>query len=466
MTNEEVTGAHFSPRRRTAVVLTGEGTSVGYLAGVVRALDAAGVRMDVVLGRGVGAIVAAFSAFHAEEKICAEGGLLDAMARERPFRIAPFPRFAAYCLAASFFFFVAPAFLGFVSIIMFPVQALVRELLPAGVEAAPSLLSLLVTTVSPYYLPAVALPVIVLFTGIAARKLASWRRQGRDSFLPEELSRPAIDLAPLARAIEGRLWQTVRGASSDEAPRDKKALGEAFTQLLTQGMGQQGFRELVFYALDTDSGTEVPFMLLKERYGKALAARSESARSEPIDLASEGSAILFDALLSAVSPPGLVPEVPLTLPRGHRFGCEVHRFASSLVSGRGALADAVACGAEQVIYVTASPRGERSGGSVWERLAATALKASLLDDLAWAASTSGVPVFVIRPEVERVAPFELSGRAQTAGDRLAPSVLVDQGARDAERLFIRPLLGDEADLLGPETTVPIDRTWQAGPKEL
>lgn len=467
MTEEEASGAHFSPRRRTAVVLTGEGTSVAYLVGVMRALDAAGVRIDLVLGRGAGALVAAFSAFHAEDKISGEGGLLEAFAREKPFRVARFHRFAISCIATSFFFFAAPALLGLVAIVLFPVQALLRELLPAGSAAAPSLLSVLVTALAPYYLPAVALPMIVLFIALATKKLGGASRERARSFsVTEELTSPALDLAPLAHALELRLWQTVRGASADETPKDGTALGKAYAELATQGMGQHGFREVVFYALDTDVGEEVPFVLLKERFSKKLEARSGPGRSEPVDLGGEGAPILFDALMASVSPPGLVPEVAIRLPRGSRFGGEVHRFASSLVSGRGALADAVACGAEQVIYVTGAHRGERASGSVWERLVATALKTSLEDDLFWAASTSGVPVFVIRPDAERVSAFEVAGRAQPGGERLAPGVLADQGARDAERLFIRPVLGEEAALLGPETTVPVDRSWRAGPSEL
>src|SRR3972149_736713 len=117
-------GMHFSPRRRTAVVLVGEGTGAAYLVGAMRALDAAGVR---------------------------------------PFRIAPIHRFAALCLATSFAFFAAPALLGLVAVVVLPVQALVRGIFPAAAAGSPSWLSGLVSAVEPYYLPAVALPGIVLF---------------------------------------------------------------------------------------------------------------------------------------------------------------------------------------------------------------------------------------------------------------------------------------------------------------
>src|SRR5262245_32969717 len=52
----------YSPRLRTAVVLTGSGTACAYHAGVLRALHEAGVRTDLVAGRGMGAASAMFAA--------------------------------------------------------------------------------------------------------------------------------------------------------------------------------------------------------------------------------------------------------------------------------------------------------------------------------------------------------------------------------------------------------------------
>ncbi len=347
--------AHFSPRRRTAVVLAGEGTQAAYLAGVIRALDAAGVRLDVVLGTGVGALVAAFSAFHAEDKICGEGGLVEAIDRERPFRVAPLYRTAVLCLGIAFALFLAPALLGVVSIVVLPLQAVVRQWRP-DTAMGPAFLSDVVAAVEPYYFPAIAVPVVALFLIVALRMIGSIWRARREGFpsVGKCFLDPALEITPLARMLEGRLWQLVRGTATEDRPRDRRALSEAYVQLLTAGLGQHGFRELVFYALDTDSGAEVPFVVLKDRFSKKLARDERAAngtregRAEPIDLAGDGSSIFFDALVASLSPPGLVPEVGIELPRGNEFGGEVHRFASSLVAGgAGIVADAVALGAEQ-----------------------------------------------------------------------------------------------------------------------
>ena len=52
----------YSPKRRTALVLAGSGTSGAYHAGVLRALDESGVKIDLVVGSGVGTVAAAFAA--------------------------------------------------------------------------------------------------------------------------------------------------------------------------------------------------------------------------------------------------------------------------------------------------------------------------------------------------------------------------------------------------------------------
>ncbi len=456
---------HFSPRRRTAVVLAGEGTGAAYLVGAMRALDTAGVRIDVVLGRGAGALVAAFSGLGAENKIDGAGGLLDAAARTRPFRIAPLYRFAATCLATSFAFFAAPALLGLVSVVVLPIQALARGLFPAAAAGSPSWLSGLVAAVEPYYLPAVALPVVVLFLGFSARTLRLlWRERGRRPGLRDLLPAP-FNLGPFERLLASRLWQLAKGTATEERPRDRRALSEAYVQLLTSGFGQHGFREIVLYALDTDTGQEVPFVALKDRFAKKMSEPGPG-RTEPIDLSGEGAPILFDVLIAALTPPGLAPEVGIRLPRGTKLGGEVHRFASSLTTGGESLPDAVAAGAEQIFYVTSAASGSRVSGTLWERISTGALRTRLERDLLAAASLGEVPLYVVRPDSERLAPYELEGRPQLGGGKLSPSALVDQGARDVERLFVRPVLGEELSPLSHEATVPVEREWEAGPKEL
>ena len=85
----------YSTRLRTALVLTGVGTAGAYHAGVLRALHEAGVRIDLVAGRGIGALGALFAAIDGGARLWEPGGLWQqagdragAIAWRRPLRVA------------------------------------------------------------------------------------------------------------------------------------------------------------------------------------------------------------------------------------------------------------------------------------------------------------------------------------------------------------------------------------------
>ena len=64
----------YSPKYRTALVLTGTGTAGAYHAGVLRALAEAGVRIDLVAGHGAGAIGAFFTAIEGGPSLWSQDG--------------------------------------------------------------------------------------------------------------------------------------------------------------------------------------------------------------------------------------------------------------------------------------------------------------------------------------------------------------------------------------------------------
>ena len=70
-----VSRSHYSPDRRTALVLTGTGIDGAYHAGALHALAEAGVRLDLVAGRGVGAVGALFAARRGSGRRAACGGV-------------------------------------------------------------------------------------------------------------------------------------------------------------------------------------------------------------------------------------------------------------------------------------------------------------------------------------------------------------------------------------------------------
>src|ERR1700682_4223082 len=65
----------YSPQLRTALVLTGTGTGGAYHAGVLRALHEAGVKLDLVAGRGIGVVGALFAAIDGAQRVWEDNGL-------------------------------------------------------------------------------------------------------------------------------------------------------------------------------------------------------------------------------------------------------------------------------------------------------------------------------------------------------------------------------------------------------
>ena len=78
----------YSTRLRTALVLTGSGTSAAYHAGVLRALHEAGVKLDLVAGRGIGVVGALFAAVDGSARLWEADGIWKAAGASAVLRLA------------------------------------------------------------------------------------------------------------------------------------------------------------------------------------------------------------------------------------------------------------------------------------------------------------------------------------------------------------------------------------------
>ncbi|HEX9725039.1 MAG TPA: hypothetical protein VGC53_12235 [Vicinamibacteria bacterium] len=447
---------NYNPTRRTALVLIGEGTSAAYLAGALRALESAGVRVDLILGKGAGTVVAAYGAIQSASKLLGADGLLASLADSGCWRLRPPYRAALYCLTAAFTVFVSPALLAVALLLALPIVAAARILAPEAMASFSGRIQEHIASLSaqldPIYLRAIAFPIAILF----ALLLVGWlvpglaRRSEGQTTWGRFLGEGFINLSPFSDRLERSLWEAVRGASTEPRPHELRDVGRRYRDLLSSSLGQPGFSELIFYGLDLDTGQEVPFVLLKDRWFKRMAERGPGGGAllaEPVNLAGEDGSLLFDALLASVSPPGLATGVPVRLPLVGRSAGEVHPFASSLLTAQSSIADAIAAGAEQVIYVSGSPAaGSVETGAVG-RLSSAALRRSLEDDLRWA-EQAALPLFIVRPDKARLRLFEFAGRPLPGGDRFTTAALAAHGERDAFRLFIHPVVGDVPPLPG------------------
>ena len=79
----------YSPQRRTALLLAGSGTSGAYHAGVVKAIDESGVKVDLIVGSGAGAVAAAFAAVSGGAKLYGKGGFWEGLSWHSLYRVRP-----------------------------------------------------------------------------------------------------------------------------------------------------------------------------------------------------------------------------------------------------------------------------------------------------------------------------------------------------------------------------------------
>src|SRR5205085_7178852 len=73
----------YSPSRRTALVLCGTGAHGAYHAGALRALQEAGVKIDLVAGQGIGAAAAVLAAMDGASRLWEENGIWRSPQSER-----------------------------------------------------------------------------------------------------------------------------------------------------------------------------------------------------------------------------------------------------------------------------------------------------------------------------------------------------------------------------------------------
>ena len=114
----------YSPHTRTALVLTGTGTAGAYHAGVLRALHEAGVKIDLVAGRGIGAVGAAFAAVDGGAQLWDPAGLWNAAGATRLFRWRLALRVAAWMLGVALGAVVLPLGVVVLAALVYPLAYL------------------------------------------------------------------------------------------------------------------------------------------------------------------------------------------------------------------------------------------------------------------------------------------------------------------------------------------------------
>ena len=469
----------YSPKRRTALVLAGTGAAGAYHAGVLKALDESGVKLDLVVGSGVGTVGAAFGAVAGGPRLYGESGFWANVSWDAFFRLRPAVRIAILLLACSFGVFLLPVLLALTAGLLFPLVLIFDLVSPgwagrvgAAMLGAPSVLR------APY-LASLSLPIFFLCAAGLLGVLRLWvtqRRRLAESF--EWL----LDPSPARDRLLEALWEIARGPAISRAPSEAE-LGRKYVSLLAENLGQPGFRELILRTADLETGGPLPFVVLDDAHRAGfVSARARGPRSRleglpgAVDLRVPGyDALLFDAAMTGLLAPGVAPVRRVSFPKGGIFAGESHRLTEASLAGGSGLSEAIAAGAEQILFVTAAPeeakplarrRGPRALAdgvlATLERqavevdLRATERLNRLVETLGhrtddggrgWQDPATGriyraIDLYVIRPDHRVLAPLDLDGSEDPATEvRATASDLLELGYRDAYRLFVEPVVG-------------------------
>lgn len=459
----------YSPERPTAVVLSGTGVDGAYHAGVLEALHEAGVKIDLVAGRGVGALGAVLFALDGAAVLWDARGVW-----RRPRGVAAYGltwryRLVGAVLTAAAVLVASPLALLAGAMLVWPVGLIAAWI---GVDGAPPMAvryaAWLGQVLAPEALPAwiarlvLALAVVVLAVLAAAAAVTAVRapRRARGHLLWRLLGAP-VDSTRFAVAATSTLWDLLRGGAALTRPKPSD-LSQRLAEVLASGAGQPGHRDLLLTVHDLDARRDLVFGLVEGDAGRRLfpgTAGPAARRSEALDLATTGRSALVDVVHGALTLATVSDPHPLAFPVDGAWRGEIHRLADRPASLVRLLEEAAASGIEQAIIVTAAP--ETAGphelrvprldprGRVGEWL--VALESAAVRDAVRYAQAHFHAVFVIRPGHNALLPLDLAGADDPASDRRAtPAELVARGHEDAHRLFIEPAVGAAGERVGED----------------
>ena len=424
--------APYSPERRTAVVLCGTGAHGAYHAGVLRALQEAGVKIDLLAGQGIGAGAAALAAIDGAARLWDENGI---------WRDPGIRRFYAWRWPIP----VALALLAIAAMLLAAPVGWAAFGLPI-----PVWLSILA-------LSAVSAGVAVLAAGVAlAERRTPSRRRAVDKWWWRLFGAP-LDAEAARSRFAGAIWDLIRGVAPIAQP-SRAVLGRRYAEMLAENLGHPGFRELLLVATDLDARRDVVAAYLNEPHrAEFLAPRAgRDRRSEVLDLAGVGRDYAMDVVAAALTPPMLCDPHPVSFGTDTFWRGETHRMCDRAGAVNRLLEEVAAAGATQAVVVTAAapvttPHRLRAARlDLRSRLGEyhEAAEAAALRDALEMARLRFDSIYVITPSHNPIGPFDFDGAYDEASDRQQDlGEMMERAYEDAYRQFIEPVVGASGDHL-------------------
>jgi hypothetical protein len=457
----------YSPQLRTALVLTGTGAAGAYHAGVLRALEEAGIKIDLLAGRGVGVAAALLGAVGSGHRLWEANGLWQRPAVARLYRWRTALRVAAAAALLALAALAVPFVVALAAVLVYALSFIVTLVsVDSGTALVATSGNLLDSAFGPRGLPTilprlVTLGVVVLLVAAAAAGLTvraqQTARPERSGWWWDLLGAPWTS-EPAVRTFRHGVWQAIHGAAALKEPVPSD-LGRRYSELLVESLGQPGFREVLAVVHDLDARRDLVFALLAEPHRSRFFPRvgqEADRRGETFDLAGVAREHVIDALTAALSVPVLTdPHLIRLSPEGYWRG-ETHRLCDRPGATGRLLEEVSAAGVTQVIVVAPfselrAPHGLSSrrghiAARAGDYLAAADVAA--LDDSVRALSGRFDTLFVIRPVHSAIGPFDFTGAFDERSDRRqALPELIDRGYQDAYRQFIEPVVGASGERL-------------------
>ena len=454
------------------MVLTGSGTAGAYHAGVLRSLQEAGVKIDLVAGRGIGVVSAMFSAVDGGAALWDEEGAWNSRFSRKFYDWRLTVKAAILALLVALSAFLAPLIAIVAAAIVYPVGFILRLAgLSVGDRLALSYTRLVEAVFQPDVLPliiprfiSIALLVFigVLVSGELLPRIWRQHRRAQGSMLWRLFGAP-LSASRVKGHFTDRLWAVMRGSVKISKP-DVRDLSERYAELLSDNVGQPGFRELIVTVHDLDTRRDLVFGLLASGgrdsfFGRRLGVEGNDRDGEAMDLSGTAQVHTVDVLSASVRPP-IVTEAHLTkFGAGSIWNDETHRLCDRPDAIGRLLEEVALAGAEQVILVSAvpEPKGPHSltasrrdlPGRVGEFL--LAVETSSLRDALAAWKPSFQAVFHVHPRHNPLGPFDFSGIYDEKTDRFftLPD-LIAMGSNDGFKQFVDPVFGASGERIGTQ----------------
>jgi hypothetical protein len=455
-------------------VLTGTGAHGAYHAGVLRALQEAGVKIDLVAGHGVGAGSAALAAIDGAARLWEPAGIWRS-------RVTGLYRWRGPLRAAAWIGVILMA------VLLTPVVVLVLGLAVYLLGFLFEMLRLdtgkmladvysgwlqvafagenLPTTVPRIVMIALASILAVIACGGVLAGRATGTRRGERRWWWRIIAAP-LDAQAARERFTAAVWDLIRGAAPVARPA-RTALARRYSEVLVENLGQPGFRELILVATDLDARRDVVAALLAEPHRQSFLAHrpGRDRRSEVLDLAGTARDHVIDLIGAAVTPPVLCDPQLVTFAADSFWRGETHRMCDRPGAVERLLEEAAEAGATQAIVVTAvapaaaphrlrAPRLDVRGRFGEFHCAA---EAAALRDALEALTPRFDSVYVIQPGHNPIGPFDVSGAYDEASDRAQQlNELMERAYEDAYRQFIEPVVGASGEQLTQVGAVPRD----------